>query len=204
MLASVDQMNYRKIIILPLSFFICHLIYIGCCKCPEVFERYYEVLSATVRPSGSGNAVVDNGQIITVDTLYLTYNFNNKCLAKKNLDLSFLVNSAYACSCRGCGEDGLKNKLSFLQVTSDIIYNGIAPDQSLNSFFKVKRNYSLYEDYSVDSLVKAVNNGYRHLDEVSFFTKVKPGNNAGHQLKLTMAFTNGIVVSVSTNPIRWQ
>lgn len=106
-------MNYRKIIILPVCFFVSHLIYIGCCKCPDVFERYYEVLNVTVRPFGSGNAVVDNGQVTTVDTLHLVYSFSNKCVAKKNPDLSFLVNSAYACSCVGCGADGLKHNLNF-------------------------------------------------------------------------------------------
>lgn len=197
-------MNYRKIIILPAFFFLSHLIYIGCCKCPEVFERYYEVINAIVKPLGSGNKIIDNGLIATVDTLYLNYSFNSKCVSQKIPEFSFLVNSAYACSCEGCGFDGLKNKLSFFQISSDTVYNGIPANQSLNALFKVKRDYYLNDDYSIDSLVKAVNKGYRQLNELSLFTKIKPGNNAGYKFKLTMGFANGSPVSVATNQIIWQ
>jgi len=197
-------MNYRKIIILPALFFLSHIIYIGCCKCPEVFERYYEVVSAIVKPLGSGNKIIDNGLATTVDTVYLNYSFNGKCLAQKIPDFSFLVNSAYACSCASCGADGLKNKLNLFQISSDTVYNGIAANQSLNALFKVKRAYYLNEYYSIDSLVKEVNNGYRQFDELSIFTKIKPGNTGGHKFKLTMGFANGSVVSVTTNSIKWQ
>ena len=197
-------MNYRKIVILPALFVVSHVIYIGCCKCPEVSEAYYEVLDANVRPLGSGNKPIDNGVVATVDTVYLNYSFNNKCVARKVTDFPFLVNAAYACSCDGCGTKGLKNKLTSFQISSDTIYNGIPANQSLNALFKVKRSYYLNEDYSIDSLVKAVNIGYAQLSELSLFTKTKPANNAAHKLRLTIAFVNGSTASVATNSIRWQ
>jgi hypothetical protein len=169
-----------------------------------VFERYYEVVNVIVKPLGSGKSIIDNGPVTSVDTVYLDYTFNDKCVAQKIPDLSFLVNSAYACSCKGCGYDGLKNKLSMFQISSDTIYNGIPANQSLNALFKVKRSYYLNDDYSIDSLFKAVNQGYRQLNALTLFTKIKPGNNGRHRFKLIMSFANGSTVSVATNPIRWQ
>jgi hypothetical protein len=197
-------MNYRKIVILPALFVFSHVIYIGCCKCPEVTEAYYEVLGANVRPLGSGNNPIDNGVVATVDTIYLNFSFNIKCIAQKATNFSFLVNSAYACSCAGCGEKGLKSRITNFQISSDTIYSGIPAHQSLNALFKVKRRYYLNEDYSIDSLVKALNIGYSQLWELSLFTKTKPGNNAAHKLKLTIDFANGSTASVATNHIRWQ
>ena len=194
----------KKLLILPVGFILTNLLYISCCKCVEVKEHYYEVTNASVKPIGSGGQIIDNGVAITVDTVYLNYSFIPNCVVKAKKNLSFLVNTAYACSCIGCGDKGLKNKLNSIEITSDNVFNGIAANNSLNSFFKVQKDFYSNTEYSIDSLVSNFNKEGNMRGDFSVFTKRKPGNTAGHKLKLTMRFANSTTVEVTANPIIWQ
>lgn len=196
-------MNLKKILILPVGFIITNFLYVACCKCPDATYHYYEVLNAAVKPLGSGGQIIDNGIPITVDTVYLNYSLIPKCVAKAKTDFSFLVNSAYACKCNECGRGGLKNKLTSIEITSDNVFNGIAANGSLKSFFMVKDYYS-NTGYSIDSLISIFNKKDKSVYTYSLFTKTKPGNTAGHKLKLTMSFANSTAVTVVANPIIWQ
>jgi len=193
----------KKILILPVGFLITTFLYISCCKCLDSKEHFYEVQNASVRPAGSGGVLVDNGIPVTADTVFLNYYLGVKCIAEAKTDLSFLVNSAYACSCNGCGEKGLKSKLVSIEITSDNTFKGIAANNSLNAVFKVKSDYINAPDYSTDSLVTLFNNdGLRA--GFSTFTKTKPGNNLNHKFTMNMVYANTTVVTVVTNPIKWQ
>ena len=197
-------MNLKKILILPVGFVLTNFLYIACCKCPDP-KSYYEVTTVTVKTLGSGGVVIDNGIPVTTDTVYLNYNFINRCVAKTDVDFSFLVSAAMACKCNECGRSGIKNKLTTIKISSDSVFNGIAANQPLNSFFKVNDLYNSANPFSIDSLINSVNNNYSPLlGTYSLFTKVKPGNTAGHKFTLTMNFVNGTTVSVVTNPIKWQ
>ncbi len=196
-------MNLKKIIILPVGFFITNFLYIACCKCPPE-RHFYEVMNANVKPLGSGGIIIANGLPVTADTVYLNYTFSNTCIASAKPDFSFLVNAAYACKCNECGRGGLKSKLTSFQISSDNIFNGVVANQSLNSMFKVKDYFNPNISYSIDSLISAVNNGSHRLGYYSLFTKTKPGNTSGHKFKLTIGFANGSTVSVAANPIIWQ
>lgn len=194
----------KKLLILPIGFVLTNFLYISCCKCVDVTEEYYKIVNAAVKPLGSGGQVIDNGIPITVDTVYLNYLLSPDCVAHAQPKLSFLVNTATACSCRGCGDKGLKNKLASIQITSDNDFNGITANNSLNAFFRVKRDYWSNTDYSIDSLVTDFNGDYGMRSNFTLFTKTKPGNTSGHKFKLTMSFVNSNTVSVVTNPITWQ
>jgi len=193
----------KKILILPVGFLITTFLYISCCKCLDPKGDFYEVTRATVNSFGSGGVLVDNGIPVTADTVFLNCYLTVNCIAKANTDLSFLVNSAYACSCNGCGEKGLKNKLLSIEVTSDNTFNGVTANNSLNVFFKVKNDYINTPDYSIDSLVNIFNqDGLRA--GFSLFTKTKPGNTFNHKFTMNMVYANNTVVTVVTNPIKWQ
>lgn len=195
----------KKILILPVGFLITTFLYISCCKCLDPKGDFYEVQSASVQPVGSGGVLVDNGNPVTADTVFLNYPLAVNCVAKSNIDLSFLVNSAYACSCNGCGNKGLKSKLLSIELTSDNTFNGIAANNSLNSLFKVKGDYMAMPDYSIDSLVSffnGQNDGIRGY--FSLFTKTKPGNTLNHKFTMKMVYVNSTVVTATTNAIKWQ
>jgi hypothetical protein len=193
----------KKILILPIGFLVTTFLYVSCCKCLDPKGNFYEVTRATVNAFGSGGILVDNGIPVTADTVFLNYYLTTNCVAEAKTDLSFLVNSVYACSCNGCGNKGLKSKLLSIDITSDNIFNGVAANNSLNSFFKVKSDYTTSPDYSIDSLVTLFNNdglraGY------SLFTKTKPGNTFSHKFIMNMVYANSTTVTVVTNPIKWQ
>lgn len=194
----------KKILILPVGFLITTFLYISCCKCVEVKEHFYVLKNGTVKPLGSGGQIIDNGLPITVDTVYLNYLIIPDCVAKQKNNFSFLVNAAYACTCIQCGDQGLKSKLNSIEITSDNTFNGISANGSLNSFFKVQKDFYSNTDYSLDSLVNLYNKEGMRSSNFSLFTKTKPGNTAGHKLKLTMRFANSTSVEVTANPIIWQ
>lgn len=193
----------KKLLILPIGFILTNLLYISCCKCVEVNEHFYRLTNASVRLLGSGGQIIDTGVAITSDTVYLNYSLMPVCVAMHKNNLSFLINSAYACSCVGCGDKGLKSKLNSIEITSDNIYSGIAANSSLNSLFNVQKDYYLNENYSIDSLVKIFNaEGMR--SNFSVFTTTKPGNAAEHKFKLKMRFADSTTVEAIANPIVWQ
>lgn len=194
----------KKLLILPIGFLLTNFLYISCCKCVDVTDQYYEVQAVAVNPLGSSGQVIDNGIPITVDTVYLNYSLIPNCVAHAKPNLSFLVNTATACSCRGCGDKGLKNKMTSLVITSDNDFNGIAANSPLNNFFRVQKDYTSNTDYSIDSLVNYFNRNDGMRSNFTLFTKNKPGNTAGHKLKLTMNFVNSSTVTVLTNPLTWQ
>ncbi|MEO6254513.1 MAG: hypothetical protein ABIO79_14465 [Ferruginibacter sp.] len=194
----------KKILILPVGFLLTTILYISCCKCLDSNDPFYEATRITVDPRGSGGVLVDNGTPVTSDTVFLNCFLTVNCVAETKTDLSFLVNSAYACSCRGCGEQGLKSKLLSIEVTSDNTFNGIAADNSLNSFFKVKGDNINVPDYSIDSLITLFNGPGNLRAGFFLFTKIKPGNTLSHKFKINMVFTNNTVLTVVTHPIVWQ
>lgn len=199
-------MNLKKILILPVGFMFTNIMYIACCNCKPV-TKYYQVVNVSVKPSGSKNAVVDNGAPVFVDSLYLDYFFNNECVASNQNNFSFLVNTASACSCVSCGEEnGLKSKLISIEISSDNIYNGSAANSSLNNLFKTYNKYNLQNgfDISIDSVVNLINNNQMRLADVNIYTKTKPGNALGHQLNLKATFASGSTFSSKTKAIYWQ
>jgi hypothetical protein len=193
----------KKILILPVGFLITTFLYISCCKCLDPKGDFYEVARASVRPEGSGGVLVDNGMPVTADTVFLNYYLTVNCVAQIKPAFSFLINSAYACSC-GCGEQGLKSKLLSIELTSDNVFNGIAANTSLNSLFKVKGDVSNAPDFSIDSLVTLFNGNDGIRPGFDLFTKSKPGNTLNHKFTLNMVYANNTVVTVVSNPIKWQ
>jgi hypothetical protein len=193
----------KKILILPVGFLLTTFLYISCCKCLDSKDHFYEVTRANVNPSGSGGVLVDNGIPVTADTVFLDCYLTVNCVAESKTDFSFLVNSGYACSC-GCGEQGLKSKLLSIEVTSDNSFNGIAANNSLNSFFTVKDDNVGVPDYSIDSLIALCNESNGIRAGFLLFTKTKPGNTFSHKFKINMVYANSTVVTVVTNPIIWQ
>lgn len=194
----------KKILILPLGFLLTTFLYISCCKCLDSNDPFYEATRITVNPRGSGGVLVDNGIPVTSDTVFLNCYLTVNCVAETKTDLSFLVNSAYACKCNECGKHGLKSKLLSIEVTSDNTFNGIAANNSLNSFFKVKGDNINVPDYSIDSLITLFNAQDGIRAGFFLFTKTKPGNTLSHKFKINMVFANNTVLTVITNPIMWQ
>ncbi|MEO6541818.1 MAG: hypothetical protein ABIN74_12520 [Ferruginibacter sp.] len=194
----------KKILILPIGFLITTFLYISCCKCLDSNDPFYEVTRANINPYGSGGVLVDNGIPVTADTVFLNCYLTVNCVAESKTDLSFLVNSAYACKCNECGKHGLKSKLLSIEVTSDNIFNGIAANNSLNAFFKVKGDYGTMPDYSIDSLISFFNTQSSIRAGFFLFTKNKPGNTLPHKFKINMVYANTTVVTAVTHPIVWQ
>jgi hypothetical protein len=196
-------MSLKKLLILPVGFLLSNFLYISCCKCVDSKDHFYKVENANVKPLGSGAVVIDTGIPVTADTVFLNYYLGIDCVAEAKTDFSFLVNGAYACKCQECGSQGLKSKITSVEITSDNAFNGIAANTSLNAFFKVKGDYPA-PDFVLDSLVSIINRENGIKVYFSVFTKTKPGNTAGHQFKLKMVYANNTTVTSISKPITWQ
>ena len=192
-------MDYKKVIILPLLFFCSTALYIGCCQCMDHSRNFFGVTSVRVQAMGSDQSIVDTGVVTTVDTLYFNYSLMGECVAKTNTDLSFLVNSAaaWSCKCKNCGENGLKTKVSSVTISSDSIYNNVPANQPLNSFFMIE------DTLPFDSLKGILNQSFTPY-AFSLFTKTKPANNKGHVFKLSIRFVDGQTLFADTKRIFWM
>ena len=152
---------------------------------------------------GSGNTVVDTGVVTTVDSIYLSYDLMGECVAWQNNNFSFLVSQAQAtsCKCNFCGEQGMKNKVAEIVISSDSIYNNIPANQSLNHLFKVETANA--STLPFDSVKALINRPPTYYGFRTFIT-TKPGNNKGHIFKLKMRFENGEEIFVDSRRITWM
>jgi hypothetical protein len=196
----------KKIIILPIGFILTNVLYTACCNCKPVKNHFFSVQNLTISAAGSGNKVVDNGNTVYMDSLYLETTFNVTCVAAHQNPFSFLVNSAYACSCENCGDQGLKSALTSVEITSNNTYNGIAAGNSLNQFFKTYNKYhsSYSPGLSIDSMTTLINSNKIAITSFNLYTQTKPGNTSGHQLQVKTSFANGSVFTTKTKAIFWQ
>ena len=169
----------------------------------EHSKKFFEASSVRVQARGSGNNIVDTGAVTTVDSIYLSYYLMGDCVVKTNTNLSFLVNSAQAlsCKCAGCGENGLKNKVAGISISSDSSYNNVPANQSLNDLFQF---YNGAGTLPFDSLVSILNRPYGNYYGFDIFTAIKPNNNNGHVFKLTIRFADGQTLFIDTRRIFWM
>ena len=196
-------MNLKKILLLPAGFLAIHLLYVSCCKCPDTNEPYIEIGRLEVSASATGNAVVDNGVPTTVDSIRLYYTVYNKCVAYQN-PFANLVSSAYACSCQGCGYEGVKSKIKSITVTSDSAFNGIAAGSSLNNNFKAVNinTNNVLEYITIDSMRNYINT-LSYVGNIPIVTGVKPTDFHGHKFTLTIQTEDNKTVKATTKMINW-
>ena len=196
-------MNYRKIVILPGLFILSTVVYLSCCPKTEVF-LFYKITGIGASAYGSGRAVVDTGLVTTVDSIYLNYGFIRDCAKNSTNPASFLMNQSFALSCPGaiCGEQGIKNKIQSIKISSDSVYNNLPANTPLNNYFKV--NLANNSFTGIDSLVVLVNDNKRQLQWEQFVITTKPSNNRGHVFKLDLQFLDGSIFTASTKRIFWN
>lgn len=200
-------MNLKKLLILPVAFFLTNIMYIACCDCMPTNKHYYQAENFVLKPYGSNKMVVDSGTTVSMDSLYLDCFFYTNCVVSNKNNFSFLVNTASACKCDiSCGDKGLKSKLTSIEITSDNIYNGKPANTSLNSIFKTYDKYNppsgIY--LSIDSMITLINLNQRELSSLNFYTTTKPGNTLVQKLNVKAVFANGSTFSSVTKPIYWQ
>jgi hypothetical protein len=196
-------MNYKKIIILPALFILSNVLYIGCCKCEESIYKFYDITNLFVSLKGSGNAIIDTGKVTMVDTIFINSDIYRDCAARNNSPFDFLSNEAMALSCNClCGQNGLKNEIDSILITSDSVYNNISANTALNSLFTVKESNNSFT--TLDSYKSVLNNSSYLLPNSSFITTIKPNNTRGHIFNVKFKFTNGKVIEAKTKRIFWQ
>ena len=181
-------------------------MYVSCCNCPDIKEKYYKISDLTVIPSGSGNIKVDEGIAVSVDTIFLSYKMKQECLAVTKPLLTGFMNAAYACSCSSCGDDGLKSKIKKIVVSSDAKYNDTLPaGSSLNQIFKVQDwyYYNAYSRITVDTVKQKMNEGYQSFD-LKLSAVAKPTSTATHRFSLSIEMENGSTITAVTKAITWQ
>ena len=200
-------MNLKKLLIIPVTFFLTNIMYIACCDCKPTNKHYYQAENFVLKPYGSNKMVVDSGTTVSMDSLYLDCFFYTNCVVSNKNNFSFLVNTANACKCDiSCGDKGLKNKLTSVEITSDNIYNGKPASTSLNDIFKTYDKYNATGGIylSIDSMITLINLNQRELSSLNFYTTTKPGNTLAQKLNVKAVFANGSTFSSTTKAIYWQ
>ena len=158
----------------------------------------------SVQSHGNNNSIIDSG-LTTTDTITLKYQFTIDCLAKYKNSFAGFLNEMSACSCGGCGERGLKAKVSTLEITSDSVYNGIPANTSLNNIFKIKswNHFDMYSNKTLDTVKTLVNDGHG-LHHLSLFSVVKPIDAKGHRFTLTLITEDNETKRATTKQIFWH
>ena len=197
-------MKYKKIIILPALFILSTAAYVSCCGDKPVIYPFYKVTGIGVSTYGSGRAIIDTGAITMVDTIFLNFGFIQDCSVKTKNPFAFLENETFALQCpeNACGNNGIKSKISSLNISSDSLYNSQLSNTSLNNYFKV--NYGNSSSVSIDSLIKDINTNRRQLQFDQFFITTKPLNTKAHAFTLKLMFEDGTLLTASTKRIRWN
>lgn len=197
-------MKYKKIIILPALFILSTAAYVSCCGDKPKIYPFYKVTGIGVSTNGSGRAIIDTGAITMVDTIFLNFGFIQDCSVKAKNPFAFLVNETFALKCpeNECGNNGIKSRISSINILSDSVYNSQAPNTSLNTFFKV--NFGNNNSISIDSLIIDINANKRRLQWEQIFTTTKPLNNKAHSFTLKLMFEDGTLLTTSTKRIRWS
>ena len=185
-------------------FILSTVVYVSCCGDKPVIYPFYKVTGIGVSTYGSGRAIIDTGAITMVDTIFFNLGFIQDCSVKAKNPFAFLGNETFALQCpeNECGNNGIKSKISSLNITSDSLYNSQPSNTSLNNYFKV--NLGNNNSISMDSLIKDINANKRRLQWEQLFTTTKPLNNKAHAFTLTLIFEDGALLTASTKRIKWN
>jgi hypothetical protein len=149
----------KKIIIIPVCFFVLVIFEIACNNCKDLSEKKH--ISITKHNNLSlqthnGISVLSNNNV-TLDSLFISalqaYQIN--CIAKSNFSF-FSSSYARKISCP-CGDNGFTNPIKKLVFTSNATFNGVAAGSSLNNFIEVKRDYAQQVYRSPEAFIDSVN-----------------------------------------------
>jgi hypothetical protein len=192
-------MKRKSILLLVFGFIFLHVGYISCCHCDDS-KLYYKLNSFSIRARDTAFKTIDNSTPIATDSIYLEVLPVGECIAFNKNPFAAFANAAYACKCSAGCDLGLKNKLTSIKISSNDIYNGIAPNLNLNQFFKAFR----YNNIAIDSMKSIINNKTYTSFDFSVVTGTKPNNTQPFKLKIEFTFDNGIVIQNTTKDIVWQ
>ena len=129
----------KKIIILPASFFLIHILYIGCCKCVESLggKPYRNITAVTAREYGNARKF-SRDTVYVKDSLTVSVSFPFEYIANnyKNPMQPFVgTANAWSCDCNFLQDSGYKYRIDSLKITSDNNIYGIPAGQDISSLF---------------------------------------------------------------------
>ena len=129
----------KKIIILPASFFLIHILYIGCCKCVESLggKPYRNITAITAREYGNARKF-SRDTVYVKDSLTVSVSFPFEYIANnfKNPMQPFVgTANALSCHCNFLQDSGYKYRIDSLKITSDNNIYGITAGQDISNLF---------------------------------------------------------------------
>ena len=132
----------KKIIILPASFFLIHILYIGCCKCVESLggKPYRNITAITAREYGNARKF-SRDTVYVKDSLTVSVSFPFNYIANniKNPMQQFVgTANALSCSCINITDSGYKYRIDSLKITSDNNIYGITAGQDISNLFTAR------------------------------------------------------------------
>ncbi len=160
--------------------------------CDENVLPFWDILEFELSVSDTqGNISIDN-QVMT-DTLVLTYLPEIEFVAS---NFSVFSNSLYAFTpCSRDGEDGIKDPISKITITSNNPFNNFESEASLNQIVEVF-------GISIDSFQLIPQRAFG--GEIDFLIVEKPVNNNTHKFTMKMEFDSGTIIEKTTEEITWN
>jgi hypothetical protein len=199
----------KKIAILVFVYYFTAVV-ISCCPKPDCIP-YISLKSGVVRLFVNGNyQQIGNFTFPAgTDTVRCEVDFIREFLSKQTTQPAGLISTAYAFSCSTCnnGEQGLRDKIRRITLTSTQPYNGIAAGSSLNAFYRfgVNAAINIQPIYrSLDSLAVFLNQGTTATFPVYIRSGIKPGNSNTHRLQMRFEFESGQSFTAPSPDFVWN
>jgi len=133
---------------------------------------------------------------VTIDSLNFIVDFDFDFVAENTLP-NFFIPTAAATTCPDPGEDGIKDAITAMTLTSNEDYNGTPAGESLDAII-THNGVQGFQDF-VDNI-----SIYPAVDFIGFIVHEKPMGVDSFKLNLQIDFASGNSMSKETGFIFWQ
>jgi hypothetical protein len=175
------------------------------CDCPEITKHFFDFQSTSIEVQRHSIDIPQNnipsGQrvnmtIILEDVEFLVQAEVPACRQ------SWFINSAFACSCIGEVDDGLKFPVTDVRVFSNANYSEeISAGELLSDIIRVHNPRTGEEDLL--SNVEDKNQLFSVYSDMRFFIDTPPTVDSIHVFTVEIVKDNGVTVSTETSEITW-
>jgi hypothetical protein len=176
------------------------------CNCPEITKHFFDFQSTSLEVRRHSIDVEQNtipsGHRASIDIILEDVEF----LVQAEIPTCrrpWFINSAFACSCIGEGNSGLKFPVTDIRVFSDADYSEeISAGDLLTDIVKVQ-NPSTGEEDLLSNLEDKNSLFSVYSEGVRVFIDTPPTVDSTHTLTIEIVKENGVTLTAETMPIIW-
>lgn len=157
---------------------------------------FWDIASFDVQ-LGSGQGIIYADEIYTGDTLYLILDFKHVFLSQ--LHFSFIHTSSATQPCPSSGDQGPKDAIASVEITSNTVFDDYPAAELLNPLVKG----SLAQTLTLDTWIVGLNSLWETPYSAVMFFAAKPEQQLERTFTVKLKFQSGKELSATSEPITW-